>query len=81
MTVWLDGETGREYNEDKRLEPMLQIFQQTDWKEQVKSWSEQFGEETVYEILYYGKRAFPSREGPVSYTHLLKKTGEEKGIH
>lgn len=63
MTVWLDGETGREYNEDKRLEPMLQIFQQTDWKEQVKSWSEQFGEETVYEILYYGKRAFPSREG------------------
>lgn len=63
MTVWLDGETGREYNEDKRLEPMLQIFQQTDWKEQVKSWSEQFGEETVYEILYYGKRSFPSREG------------------
>lgn len=63
MTVWLDGVTGREYDEDKRLEPMLQIFQQADWKEQAASWSKQFGEETVYEILYYGKRSFPSREG------------------
>lgn len=63
MTVWLDGESGVEYDEDKRLEPMLQIFQQTDWNAQAKSWSEQFGEETVYEILYYGKRSFPSREG------------------
>ena len=63
MTVWLDGESGGEYDEDKRLEPMLQIFQQTDWNTQAKSWSEQFGKETVYEILYYGKRSFPSREG------------------
>lgn len=63
MTVWLDEETEREYREDKCLEPMLQIFHQTDWKEQAESWSEQFGKETVYEILYYGKRAFPSREG------------------
>ncbi len=63
MTVWLDGESGGEYDEEKRLEPMLQIFQQTDWKAQIESWSEQFGKETIYEILYYGKRTFPSREG------------------
>lgn len=63
MTVWLDGESGGEYDEDKRLEPMLQIFQKADWMKQTESWSKQFGEDTVYEILYYGKRSFPSREG------------------
>lgn len=63
MTVWINGYANQEYEEDMRLLPMLEILSRTDWISQVKQWTDTFGEEQIYEILYYGKRGFSSAEG------------------
>lgn len=63
MTVWIDGNTNGEYEEDKRLEPMFTILEQADWIEQVECWTESLETEEIYEILYLGRRSFRTKEG------------------
>lgn len=63
MTVWIDGNVNGAYDADMRLLPMIRILEETDWENQVKGWSEQFEEEQIYELLYFGRRGFRSEEG------------------
>ncbi|MGI6011632.1 MAG: WD40/YVTN/BNR-like repeat-containing protein [Ruminococcus sp.] len=62
MTVWVDGEAAETYDEAMSLAPMLVILQEAPWKTQVDTWSAKYGKER-YELLYYGKRSFPSADG------------------
>lgn len=63
MTVWIDGNVNGTYDADMQLSPMLRILAETNWENQVKGWSEQFEEEQIYELLYFGRRGFRSEEG------------------
>lgn len=62
MTVWINGESNGNYNEEMKLKPMLEILNKTDYEEKVKQWSQNYKNE-VYGILYYGKRSFQTAEG------------------
>lgn len=62
MTVWVDGRANATYDEDMRLEPMLQILEKADCMEQVQKWAESRENET-YEILYFGRRSFDTAAG------------------
>ncbi len=63
MTVWTDGNVNGEYDEGMRLSPMIEILNHADWKNQVKSWSETFLDQQIYELLYFGRRAFDTKTG------------------
>lgn len=63
MTVWTDGNTNGEYENDLRLSPMLEILETADWMDQVKQWTETSEEQQIYELLYFGRRSFNSDEG------------------
>lgn len=62
MTIWVDGEANADYDDNMRLEPMLTILEKADYKQQVKSWSED-DKTNCYELLYLGRRSFKSEEG------------------
>ena len=62
ITVRINGNATTDYEEDKRLEPMLTILQKASCEEAVKTWAQaDIGEE--YEILYMGRRSFNSASG------------------
>ena len=79
MTVWIDGEANADFDEDKRLSPMIAILKQDSWKKQVKAWDA--GQEgTVFEILYYGKRSFSSPQGLTYLPGDADGDGKESGV-
>ena len=62
ITVRINGNATTDYEEDKRLEPMLTILQKAPCEEAVKTWAQaDIGEE--FEILYMGRRSFNSASG------------------
>lgn len=63
MTVWSDGNVNDGYDENMRLRPMMQILKNSDLRNYVDNWAEKFGEDQIYEILYFGHRSFVSMEG------------------
>lgn len=63
MTVWIDGNVNGDYDENMRLEPMIQILTKADLKNQVMIWSETFETPQIYEMLYEGRRSFKSEDG------------------
>lgn len=63
MTVWIDGNTTGQYEDDMLLKPMSELLSQAEWVDQVQHWSESNENETLYELQYQGKRSFHSAEG------------------
>lgn len=63
MTVWSDGNVNDGYDENMRLRPMMQILKNSELRNYVDNWAEKFGEDQIYEILYFGHRSFVSMEG------------------
>lgn len=59
MTVWVDGAADSTYEEDMRLQPMLNILEQAEYKQQVEIWDAVF-QPAEFEILYLGRRSFSS---------------------
>lgn len=64
ITVWTDGEANPDYKSDMQLSPMLEILKMADYRERVAEWSSLYGAQQ-YEILYYGRRSFPTAQGLV----------------
>lgn len=64
ITVWTDGEANPDYKSDMQLSPMLEILKMADYRERVAEWSSLYGSQQ-YEILYYGRRHFPTAQGLV----------------
>ena len=62
MTVWKDGYSGGDYDADMKLTPMLRILEKASCEEQVAEWEKMRGGDT-YEILYMGRRSFPTEAG------------------
>lgn len=77
VTVWLSGEAGAEYSEDRKLAPMLTILEKANCEDVVSVMAESSGEDT-FEILYYGKRSFSSAEGLVYLAGDVDGDGEAK---
>ncbi len=61
MDVWV-GKDPTEYDEDRALQPLSVILSNADMKDVVETWSKQYGD-TLFGILYYGKRNFQTAEG------------------
>ena len=80
MTVWTDGNANGEYEEDMRLQPMLTIMENADWKECVKAWSDILEGQQMYEILYMGYRSFNSVEGLQYVPGDVDGDGVETGV-
>ena len=57
MTVCINGVASKSYDDDMRLQPMLEILKNADYKTRVNNWAVE-GYADDYEILYYGKREF-----------------------
>ena len=53
ITIILNGYVNTDYNEDKRIEPLINTMKVIPLKETVSNWNEK-----KYGILYYGKRSF-----------------------
>lgn len=64
MTVWKDGYANADYDEDRKLSPMLRILDEAPCEEQAAAWEQMRGGD-LYEILYMGKRPFQTEEGMV----------------
>lgn len=62
MTVRINGNAEADFDEDKRLAPMLTILENASCEETVNVWS-QAGMGDEFEILYMGKRSFDSLDG------------------
>lgn len=62
MTVCINGVASKSYDDDMRLQPMLEILKNADYKTRVNNWAVE-GYADDYEILYYGKREFNTMEG------------------
>ena len=78
ITVRINGNATTDYEEDKRLEPMLTILQKAPCEEAVKTWAQaDIGEE--YEILYMGRRSFNSASGLEYLSGDVDGDGTETG--
>ena len=62
MTVRINGNADTDFDEDKRLAPMLTILENASCEETVTAWA-QAGMGDEFEILYMGKRSFDSLDG------------------
>lgn len=62
MTVCINGVSSKSYDDGMRLQPMLEILKNADYKTRVNNWAVE-GYADDYEILYYGKREFNTMEG------------------
>ncbi len=62
MTVRINGNAEADFDEDKRLAPMLTILENASCEETVNAWF-QAGMGDEFEILYMGKRSFDSLDG------------------
>ena len=62
MTVRINGNADTDFDEDKRLDPMLTILENASCEETVNAWA-QAGMGDEFEILYMGKRSFDSLDG------------------
>ena len=62
MTVRINGNADTDFDEDKRLAPMLTILENASCEETVNAWA-QAGMGDEFEILYMGKRSFDSLDG------------------
>lgn len=62
MTVWINGEVNGNYDEEKRLEPMLTILDHADYEKEVEQWVG-FYESRTYEIKYTGYSYFSTING------------------
>lgn len=79
MTVWTDGQTNGEYEEEMLLSPMLKILQNAGWVSQVQTWALETEEDQIYELLYFGKRSFSSPEGLIFLEGDVDGDGVENG--
>ena len=78
ITVRINGNATTDYEEDKRLEPMLTILQKAPCEEAVKTWAQaDIGEE--FEILYMGRRSFNSASGLEYLSGDVDGDGTETG--
>ena len=78
MTVWKDGYSGGDYDADMKLTPMLRILEKASCEEQVADWEKMRGGDT-YEILYMGRRSFPTEAGLVCLPGDADGDGAEDG--
>ena len=78
MTVWKDGYSGGDYNADMKLTPMLRILEKASCEEQVAEWEKMRVGDT-YEILYMGRRSFPTEAGLVCLPGDADGDGAEDG--
>lgn len=65
MTVYLDGETTKKREEEKRLEPLFTVLEQISIKDTVEPWQEE-----EYGILYYGVRSWGGNPEGIIYVDL-----------
>ena len=71
ITVILNGYVNADYNEDKKLEPLITTMKVIPLKETVSKWNE-----NKYGILYYGKRSFGYNTDGIVYINGEGKTKE-----
>ncbi|MGY3750749.1 WD40/YVTN/BNR-like repeat-containing protein [Vagococcus acidifermentans] len=64
IVVYLGDGTGLDYDDDKIFEPMLEILERVNLRNNVSEWSEKMGTE-LFAISYAGRRSFDSPQNLV----------------
>lgn len=83
ITVQIAGYATADYDDDKKLDPMFTILDNSDCKMRVTNWNLQYAFADTppeYEILYYGRRAFSSSEGLVYLPGDVDGDGKVTGM-
>lgn len=79
MEVCLDGNANGTYDKDMRLSPMIKILKSAKWKKQVKIWTKRFDNQPIYEIVYFGRRAFGVKNGLQYISGDVDGDGKDRG--
>lgn len=76
IIISLNGYVNADFNEDKRLEPLIDTMKAIPLKETVSNWNE-----NQYGILYYGKRSFGFNKEGIVYIDSEGNTKSPGEIH